>query len=96
MHHQAHHNHLPHEPDPAVERQNARLDQRFESLKSDLTQWFGYMSQQQGKTIEAAVDALRTEMVVENKKVLDRLSDLTDLVRKALGELPPSTETIEK
>lgn len=81
---------MPHEPDPAVERQNARLDQRFELLKSDLTQWFGYMSQQQGEKIESAVEALRAEMVTENQKVVGRLDALATLIENALREIPRS------
>ncbi len=82
--------HLPHEPDPAAERNLARLDQRFEALKSDLTQWFGYMSQQQSDKIEGAVEALRSEMATENKKIFTRIDELCALVETALREIPRS------
>jgi len=88
--HNAHSQH-PH-LDLLIEQQNARFDQRFEALKSDLTQWFGYMSNSNMAQIEKGISegfaAIRSELTDDRTRVVEALDTLTSLVAAALQKIP--------
>lgn len=80
--------------DLLIEQQNARLDQRFEALKGDLTQWFGYMSNTNMEQIEKGISegfaAIRSELSTDRSRVVEALDALASQVASALRKIPPS------
>jgi hypothetical protein len=82
------HSHL----DLLIEQQDARLDRRFEALKGDLTQWFGYMSNSNITQLEKGISdgfaELRGELAEDRLRVVAALDELTTMVKKTLQKIP--------
>ena len=69
-----------------ADQQNARLDQRFEQLKSEITQWISYMNTRQNEVLDRRLAEVRQEMREGNAALLAALADLTTSV-EALAKL---------
>ena len=78
--------------DLLIEQQNARLDQRFEALKGDLTQWFGYMSNSNMAQIEKGISegfaSIRSELSADRAGVVEAIDKLASMVAVALQKIP--------
>lgn len=78
--------------DLLIEQQNARLDQRFEALKGDLTQWFGYMSNSNMEQIEKGISegfaSIRGELSADRAGVVEAIDKLASMVATALQKIP--------
>lgn len=84
----------PNDPhDLLLQKLEARQEAHFERLKSDLTQWLGYMHHEQQKALQQGLQEIRDERKESDARILSRFDEVLAGMEKALAAAVGSGQT---